>query len=46
MEDLVVEAERVGELTLRGFHRPVPVFNVLRLKDADRHNSGEQPTGA
>jgi adenylate cyclase len=28
----IVEAEVVGELTLKGFHRPVSAFNVLRLK--------------
>ncbi len=31
VEDLV-EAESVGELTLKGFHRPVPAYNVLRLR--------------
>jgi class 3 adenylate cyclase len=31
VEDLV-EAEAVGELTLKGFHRPVPAFNVSGLK--------------
>ena len=30
--EAVVEAEAVGELTLKGFHRPVAAFNVLRLK--------------
>jgi adenylate cyclase len=28
----IVEAETVGELTLKGFHRPVAAYNVLRLK--------------
>jgi class 3 adenylate cyclase/CheY-like chemotaxis protein len=32
VEDLV-ETESVGELTLKGFHRPVPAYNVLRLKE-------------
>ena len=27
-----VEAEPVGDLTLKGFHRPVAAFNVLRLR--------------
>jgi signal transduction histidine kinase/class 3 adenylate cyclase/CheY-like chemotaxis protein len=31
VEDLV-DVETVGELTLKGFHRPVPAYNVLRLK--------------
>ncbi len=31
VEDLV-EAEPVGEFALKGFHRPIPVHNVLRLK--------------
>ncbi len=29
----LVEAEPAGELTLKGFHRPVVAFNMLRLKD-------------
>jgi class 3 adenylate cyclase len=28
----LVEAEPVGELTLKGLHRPVTTYNVLRLK--------------
>ncbi len=28
----LVEAEPVGDLTLKGFHRPVATYNVLRLK--------------
>jgi len=31
VEDLV-DAEPVGELSLKGFHRPVTAFNVLRLR--------------
>jgi class 3 adenylate cyclase len=31
VEDLV-EAEPAGEYTLKGFHRPVPAYNVLRVK--------------
>jgi adenylate cyclase len=31
MEDLV-EAESAGELTLKGFHRPVSAYNILRLR--------------
>ncbi len=31
LEELV-EAEPVGELSLRGFHRPIPAYNILRLK--------------
>jgi adenylate cyclase len=31
VEDLV-EAESVGELTLKGFHRSVAAYNILRLK--------------
>jgi adenylate cyclase len=31
VEDLV-EAESAGELTLKGFHRPVAAYNILRLK--------------
>lgn len=29
----IVEAEAVGELTLKGFHRPVAAYNILGLKD-------------
>ncbi len=32
VEDLI-EAEPVGDLSLKGFHRPVPAHNVLRLKE-------------
>ena len=28
-----VEAEGVGELSLKGFHRPITAFNILRLRD-------------
>jgi class 3 adenylate cyclase len=28
----LVEVEFVGELTLKGFHRPIPAYNVQRLK--------------
>jgi adenylate cyclase len=33
VEDLI-ESEAVGPLTLKGFARPVPAFNVLALRDA------------
>ena len=29
----LVEADAAGELTLKGFHRPVAAYNILRLKD-------------
>jgi class 3 adenylate cyclase len=32
----LVEYEAVGELTLKGFHRPVPAYRVLGLKGAAR----------
>jgi class 3 adenylate cyclase len=28
----LVEAEPVGELTLKGFHRPVAAYNIVGLK--------------
>jgi class 3 adenylate cyclase len=28
----IAEVEAVGELTLKGFQRPVKAFNVVRLK--------------
>ena len=31
MEDLT-DAESMGELTLKGFHRPVTAYNIVRLK--------------
>jgi len=30
--EALIEAEGVGELTLKGFHRPVTSYNILRLK--------------
>jgi class 3 adenylate cyclase len=27
-----VETELAGELSLKGFHKPVPTFNVVELK--------------
>ncbi len=30
--DNLVEVDPVGELTLKGFHRPITAYNVLRLK--------------
>jgi adenylate cyclase len=29
----LVEAEPVGELSLKGFHRPINAFNILRLRE-------------
>jgi class 3 adenylate cyclase len=29
--EALAEAEPVGELSLKGFSRPVPAFNVVRL---------------
>jgi class 3 adenylate cyclase len=29
----LVEVEPVGNLTLKGFHRPITAYNILRLKD-------------
>jgi adenylate cyclase len=31
--DDLVELEEKGELTLKGFHRPVAAYNIVRLKD-------------
>jgi hypothetical protein len=28
----LVEAEPAGELSLKGFHKPVPTFNVIELR--------------
>jgi class 3 adenylate cyclase len=35
----LVQAEPVGELTLKGFRRPVPAFNVVRLRDASEDHA-------
>jgi class 3 adenylate cyclase len=29
----LIEVEKVGELQLKGFHRPVTAYNILRLKN-------------
>jgi class 3 adenylate cyclase len=34
----LIDSEPVGELTLKGFHRPVAAFRVLGLKDAAKSN--------
>jgi hypothetical protein len=36
----VVHAEPVGALTLKGFHKPVPAYNVAGLI-SDRSSAGE-----
>jgi adenylate cyclase len=33
----LVEAEMVGELSLKGFSRPMPVYNVIGLRDTPSH---------
>jgi class 3 adenylate cyclase len=35
----LVAVEPIGELTLKGFHRPLPVFDVRALKQAARRAS-------
>jgi class 3 adenylate cyclase/CheY-like chemotaxis protein len=32
-----VEAEMVGELSLKGFSRPIPVYNIIGLRDTPSH---------
>ena len=32
----LVTAEKMGELSLKGFHKPVPTFNVTGIKPADK----------
>ena len=29
----LVQAESAGELSLKGFHKPVPTFNVIRMRE-------------
>jgi class 3 adenylate cyclase len=46
IEDLV-EVESIGELTLKGFHRPVPTFDVRGLRKASAAAQvSESPPGA
>jgi class 3 adenylate cyclase len=33
LEDCI-EVEPIGDLTLKGFHRPIPTYNVLGIRDA------------
>src|SRR4030095_10707509 len=40
--EALVEAEPVEPLTLKGFHRPMPAVDILRLKDS----SSSYPSGA
>ena len=35
--EVLVEAEMVGELSLKGFSRPIPVYNVIGLRDTPSH---------
>jgi hypothetical protein len=37
----LVEVEPVGELCLKGFLKPVPAFNVVRLKESRVGGNGE-----
>ena len=30
-----IEVEPVGELELKGFHRPIPAYNVLGIRASD-----------
>ena len=44
VEDLV-EVSSVGELTLKGFNRPIPAFNVLSWRDDARAGGAIHSTG-
>jgi hypothetical protein len=35
--EALVEAEMVGELSLKGFSRPLPVHNIIGLKETPDH---------
>jgi adenylate cyclase len=35
--EVLVEAEMVGELSLKGFSRPIPVYNIIGLRDTPSH---------
>jgi class 3 adenylate cyclase len=38
--EALVEAELLGELELKGFHRPVTVYNVAALKEVEDADAG------
>ncbi len=41
----LIEAERIGDLTLKGFHQPVAAFNAVGLKDggtSDERAAGDK----
>jgi adenylate cyclase len=35
--EVLVEAEMVGELSLKGFSRPIPVYNIIGLRETPSH---------
>ncbi len=43
MVEEVVDADSLGELTLKGFHRPVGVFNVRTIRDAEAPSPSDAP---
>jgi len=45
MTEQLVHADPVGELTLKGFQRPVPAYNLRGLKPADAGLRGAQGGG-
>jgi adenylate cyclase len=40
----LAQAESLGELTLKGFHRPVEAFNIIGLRE-DGSDPADQRTG-
>jgi hypothetical protein len=40
MVEGLVQAEPIAALALKGFHRPVPTLNVIRLRDGESTNGG------
>ena len=42
--EALVEAEMVGELSLKGFSRPLPVHNIIGLKETPDHQ--HQPSSS
>jgi adenylate cyclase len=41
--EVLVETETVGELSLKGFSRPIAVYNVLGLRETLSHESNASP---
>jgi hypothetical protein len=41
--EVLVETETVGELSLKGFSRPIAVYNIIGLRETLSHESHASP---